>query len=207
MATADPDRLPEPPDAPPASLPPLVRDLPTLWRLHREADPLTPRRYPTGRYRFDAPAGEYPVTYGNGDRLACFLEVYGGPSRIPATEGGRLLSQLIALRELRLVPLEDPATRRRLDPRLDGRIATALQYPVTQRWSRALHAWYPAADGLRYPSRHAGERALNYCLFLDRCGGAQDVRLHTLGALAELRPTVLVAAERYGLRVDLTWRP
>ncbi len=200
-----PDALPEPPDTPPAGLPPLVRELASAWRLHWEDDPLAPRRYPHGRYRFDAPDGEYPVTYGNRDRLACFLEVYGAMNLIAADQGGRLVSHLAVLRPLALVPLDDPATRRRLDPRLDARIATAIQYPVTQRWSRALHAWYPEADGLRYPSRHA-DGALNYCFYLDRCGTPADLRVDRQGRLDQLRGVVLFAAERYRLEVRLTWR-
>lgn len=58
-----------------------------MWRLHWEDDPRQPRRYPSGRYRFDAPRGEYPVTYGNRDQLATFREVYGdtrliGPEQV-----------------------------------------------------------------------------------------------------------------------------
>ena len=161
MATSPLDALPDPPTSPPPTLPPLVGDLASLWRLHWEDDPLAPRWHPRGKYRFDAPTGEYPVTYGNRDRLACFLEVYGMTGVVAAGQGSRLLSHLSALRPLHLVPLDDPAARRRLDPRLDARIATAIQYPVTQRWGRVLRDWYPQADGLRYPSRHA-DGALNY---------------------------------------------
>ena len=52
------DRLPEPPERLPASFE-LVEEELSAWRLHCEEDPLEARRYPTGRYRFDAPAGEY----------------------------------------------------------------------------------------------------------------------------------------------------
>ena len=78
-----------------------------------------------------------------------------------------------------------------------------LRCRLLQRLS--VYPWYPDADGIHYPSRHADERPLNSCLARDRCGGAQDLRLQPLGTLAHLRPTVLVAAERYRLRVDRIW--
>lgn len=197
------DALPEPPGRRPAGLPALPREAVSLWRLHWEDDPLAPRRYPAGKYRFDAPAGEYPVTYGNRDRLACFAEVYGDLGLIPEAQGTRRLSLLSALRPLALAPLDDPAFRRRLDPRLDGRIATAKQYPATQRWSLALHTWFPEADGIRYTSRHA-ERDHNYCLFLDRCGA--DLQVSLQGELRDLRQIVLFAADRYVLQARVQWR-
>lgn len=70
------DRLPEPPDRLPVPFKPEEEEL-SAWRLHWEQDPLEARRYPTGRYRFDAPKGEYVALYCNADRLAVFAEVYG----------------------------------------------------------------------------------------------------------------------------------
>lgn len=194
------DRLPDPPATASAG-PDLIEEAVSIWRLHWEADPLRPRRYPAGRYRFDAPAGEYPVTYGNRDRLACFAEVYGDTGKITADQATRRLSLLSALRPLRLVALDEPPVWRRLG--LDGRIGTTKAYPVTQHWSQALHDWLPAADGLRYASRHAGQH-LNYCLFLDRCGA--DLQVLPQGELQDLRPIVLFAAETYVLSCYLTWR-
>jgi hypothetical protein len=107
---ADADRLPEPPEILPALVEP-VQEAVSLWRLHWGDEPLSLRRYPTGRYRFDAPAGEYPVTYGNKDRLACFAEVYGDARFIPAAEGERKLSFISALRPLWLIPLDDARFR------------------------------------------------------------------------------------------------
>jgi hypothetical protein len=52
------DRLPEPPERLPAPFELAEEEL-FAWRLHREEDPLEARRHPSGRYRFDAPSGEY----------------------------------------------------------------------------------------------------------------------------------------------------
>lgn len=184
-AAGNPDALPEPPDAPPASLPPLVSELVSIWRLHWEDDPRQPRHYPSGRYRFDAPHGEYPVTYGNRDQLATFREVYGDTRLIGPEQASRLLSHLAALRPLRLIPLDDARFLDVLEPRLDARLTTAIQYETTQRWSLALHSWYPDAEGLRYPSRHDVAEGRNYGLFLDRVQ-VDDLRWTNLGSLATL---------------------
>jgi hypothetical protein len=46
------DLIPLPPAQPAAIT--LIEEVVAVWRVHKEPDP----RYPTGRYRFDAPAGE-----------------------------------------------------------------------------------------------------------------------------------------------------
>jgi hypothetical protein len=200
----NPDALPEPPDSPPRSLPSLAEELVTVWRIHAEADPRTPRRYPTGRYRFDAPRGEFPVTYGNHDQLVTFREVYGDTRLIAAEQGARQLSHLASLRPLRLVRLDDPAILDALDPRLDQRLCTAKQYATTQRWSAALHRWYPRADGVRFPSRHSVATGLNYCLYLDRVVPT-DLHWTCLGTLSALRSLVLYAADCCHLQCRLVW--
>ena len=194
------DVLPEPPAEAPGAIA-LVTEAVSVWRLHWEADPLHPPVHTVGRYRFDAPAGEFPVLYGNRERLACFAEVYGDTATIEAAQGSRHLSLVSTLRPLHLVALDDATTRRRCG--LDGRIGTAKQYAVTQRWSRTFHAWFPEADGLRYNSRHAGEQH-NYALFLDRC--AADLAVYPQGQLQDLRRVVLFAADTYALAVKIAWR-
>ena len=62
------DLIPLPP-AQPAAIP-LVEEVVAVWRVHKEPDPRAPPRYPAGRYRFDAPAGEYPVTCSVGSLSA-----------------------------------------------------------------------------------------------------------------------------------------
>jgi len=194
------DVLPEPPTEAPAAIA-LVTEAVSAWRLHWEVDPLRPPLRTTGVYRFDAPAGEFPVLYANRDRLACFAEVYGDTGTIEASQGPRHLSLVSALRPLRLVALDDALTRRRCG--LDGRIGTAKQYAVTQQWSRSFHVWFPEADGLRYSSRHAGEQH-NYALFLDRC--APELAVYPQGELQDLRRVVLFAADMYALAVKVAWR-
>jgi hypothetical protein len=82
-------------------------------------------------------------------------------------------------------------------------VNTTKRYDRTQAWGLALHEWFPAADGIRFSGRKAG-KALNYCLFLDRC--AADLDLYSQGRLQDLRAIVLAAAARYGLRVEFAWR-
>lgn len=190
------DRLPEPPERLPAPFD-LTEEEVSAWRLHREEDPLEARRYPAGRYRFDAPSGEYASLYCNADRLAVFAEVYGDVRVIEASQRGRRLSRIYSRGgTLRLVPLDDPGVQKRLG--LDGRIGMSKQYPVTQRWAMSLFRWFPEADGIRYLSRHAGENR-NYCLFAERCAGKLGV--DGQGELSTLREAVLLAVDKYHLEV------
>ena len=208
--TADPaevDRLPTPPrnlPAPGFELD-LVRGL-VVFRLHWEVNPLRPRRHPRGKYRFDAPrnGGEYPVTYASHADHGAFAEVYRDTQMISARERDRRLSAISATRPLALIPLDDPTVQKTLG--LDGRIAMSKQYSTTMLWSRALHRWFPAADGIRDASRHAGAAFPNVCLFLDRCRAALTIDLRGTLADARLRPVMLDAADRYRLAV-LTPRP
>lgn len=122
---ADPLYIPLPSAAPPAQLPRLVPDQPDeAWRLHWEPNPRAPHAHAQGRYRFDAPDGEYPVTYLCDDQAACFAEVYADRQEIGPDQGDRLLSELTYTRPLLLVPLDDGQALRKLDQALDGRIAT-----------------------------------------------------------------------------------
>lgn len=97
-----PEAIPWPGERP-AQLPPLEPELlADTWRLHWEPDPILVRRYPTGRYRCDAPAGQFSVTYVNDDRLAVFAETYAQGSRLLAkSEADRLRSRLWSTRQLR----------------------------------------------------------------------------------------------------------
>lgn len=189
------DRLPEPPGRLPAPFD-LHQEKLCLWRLHREYDPLDIHFYPTGKFRFDAPAGEYRALYGNQERLAAFAEVYGDARIIEDGQKERHLSRITSNEELPLVALDDPAVQKRLG--LDGRINMSRQYPTTQRWALKLYQWFPQARGIRYLSRHASEER-NYCLFLNRCERVLEVEC--MGKLGELRETVLRAADHYYLEV------
>lgn len=188
-------RLSDPPERLPAPFE-LAEEKISAWRLHRQEDPLEARRYPRGRYRFDAPSGEYATLYCNADRLAVFAEVYGDVRVIEASQRERRLSRIISRENLRLIPLDNPGVQKRLG--LDGRIGMSKQYPVTQRWALSLYRWFPQADGIRYLSRHAGEYR-NYCLFPERCAG--KLRVEELGHIAAMREFVLQAADEYLLEV------
>ena len=188
------DRLPEPPERLPETLG-LAREEISVWRLHWE-DPLEARSHPAGRFRFDAPGGEYRVIYASGDQLAAFAEVYGDTRVMEESQKDRGLSRITSRQELSLVALDDPGVQKQLG--LDGRIGMSRQYPTTQQWSLALHAGFPQAQGIRYLSRHAGEER-NYCLFVDRC--AEELTLERLGRIGDLREVVLRAADRYHLEV------
>lgn len=170
-------------------------DLEAAFRIHKELRPKSPRRYRSGRFRFDAPAGQFKVTYVSANRYACFAEVFGNTGIVPPDAGSRYLSQLVTDRPLQLLDLVDETVWPCFG--LDGQINCDIDYSMTQAWSLVWHSWYPKADGIQYPGRRAGLK-LNYCLFLDRCG--DSIAFRRLGRLAELTQTVRVAAERYALK-------
>lgn len=185
-----------PPTSPPDPLPDLETDPSGLvWRVHEEPDPLSPPTYPSGKFRFDAPAGQYSVTYANVDQGACFAEVYGDrQGLIPKDHGGRYLGFIFATSPLSVIPLDESSVLQRLG--LDGRIATTTEYAVTQQWSLALHDWFPDADAIRYLGRKATKK-LNYCFFLDRC--MSDLSYRRLDRLDALETLVGTIAARGGL--------
>jgi hypothetical protein len=195
MPAGERHAVPLPPDAPPSSPPALDEHvLKEAWRIQRPGNPLRPRRRARGRFRFDAPGGEYPVTYVNLDRHACYAEVFGDAGEIPPAAADRRLFRLRAKRPLRVVALDRATVQKAFG--LDLNVCSSLDYERTRAWSLALHTWYPEADGIRYLGRHAVED-LNLCLFLDRCGDALEAAAE--GSLGELRRDGLVAAHRYHL--------
>lgn len=56
--------------------------------------PTEERRYPTGKYRFDSPDGEFGVTYLSDDSLAVFAETYGDIGVLDHSEGDRMLLRI-----------------------------------------------------------------------------------------------------------------
>lgn len=188
--------VPWPPADPPARAPSLVEQaLAQSWRIQRAGrSPLDPRPRAAGRFRFDAPRGEYPVTYVNLERLAAFAEVFGDAREIPPSAADRRLFDLRSGRPLRLVTLDDASTQKAFG--LDLNVCASIDYEKTRAWSLALYGWYREADGIRYLGRHA-VRSLNVCLFLDRCRDALTVSDE--GRLADLRVEGLRAAHRYHL--------
>ena len=190
-----PPSVPRPPATPVARLPSLEEQiLDEGWRIHRDPEAVSPRHHAEGRFRFDAPAGEFPVTYVNLDRHACYVEVFGDAREIPPSSARRRLSRLRAHRPLRLVALDRAAVQKAFG--LDLNICSTRDYHRTQSWSRAWHEWYPEADGIRYLGRHAVEQR-NVCLYLDRCADVLAASL--VGYLEDLRLDGLIAAHRYGL--------
>jgi hypothetical protein len=189
------NRLRLPPLDPPERLPALVDDyLEEGWRLHWDDNPADPKPYPTGKHRFDAPAGEYRVTYVNENKYGCFGEVYGNRRNIGPKQATRRLSKMTSIRPLRVIPLEDSEVIAAFN--VDGAIYTTIDYARTQQWSLALHNWYPEADGIRYIGRRATTR-LNRCLFVDRCG--KDLNFALEGELQDLQDIVVRAADAYSL--------
>lgn len=200
MASASPfGFVPLPPAEPPDPLPRLAtQSLEQSWRLHWEPNPIKRRAPKPGRSRFDAPAGEYPVTYVNEDRLAPFAEVYGDLRVVTKSEAGRRWTRIHAVRPLRILQLDEPGVAAAFG--LDLRIATELDYTRTQAWSKRWYDWYDDADGVRYLGRKAMKQ-LNYALFLDRCG--TDLRRQQEGKLIETWSDGLRACGRHGIVPEL----
>jgi len=168
-----------------------------LWRLHWEEDPSHPKPKDPGRWRFDAPGGEYPVTYANCDRHHIFVEVYGDTEdhrEIQPDQADRRISCGSLKRPLRLIDLGDAETLSRL--RLDSRICSTTTYRRTQLWGQAIRGWMPLAEGIRYPGRKAGRKD-NFCLFLDRCADA--VEWEPVGTIASERDLVLNACIKFDI--------
>lgn len=189
------DRLPEPLGQLPVPFD-LYEEEISLWRLHHGDYPLDVGSYPTGKFRFDAPAGEYRALYGNRDRLAAFAEDYGEVRVVDAGQKERSLSGIFSKEKLPLVALDDPSVQKRLG--LDGRIGMSRQYSTTQRWALKLYHWFPQARGIRYLSRHAGEEC-KYCLFVDRCSGSLEVERK--GKIGDLKEISFRPADLYHLEV------
>jgi hypothetical protein len=188
-------RIPLPPATPVEPLPELTkRSLARAWRIHRKNPALDTRTYASGKYRFDAPAGQFPASYVSLDRHAVYAEVFGDSREIPPSAAERRLTEVSASRLLSLVSLDTAPGRAAFE--LDLRICSTLDYQRTRIWSAAFHRWYPEADGICYLGRHAGE-ALNVCLYLDRCLPALSAV--DQGTLKEDRRHGLVAAHRYRL--------
>jgi hypothetical protein len=194
--------VPYPPAEPPRRLPPLVEEpLERSWRLHWGAASLRRRRGPNpGVSRFDAPGGEYAVTYVNEDRMAPFAEVYGDLRVLTKSEGQRRWTRIAAKRPLRILQLDAEGTAAAFG--LDLRTSTELDYTRTQAWSAAWHRWYEpdSIDGVRYLGRKA-MRHLNYALYLDRCGA--DLTSKTEGKLIEMWDEGLRACGRHGIVPEL----
>jgi hypothetical protein len=198
----NPDAIPRPPVDLPGRAPALRPDRPDLvWRLHWEDNPNDPPRYPSGRWRFDAPDGSYPVTYANLSKLHIFVEVYGDTddAQVIEDQADRQLSYATLNRDIDVIDLGDSATLRALN--LDLRIATTCAYDRTMLWGQRLRTWLPDAEGIRYLGRKGG-REENFCLFLDKCADALEWTC--CGTLAENEHLVLRAGDAFNMTFDFT---
>jgi hypothetical protein len=194
------ERLPDSPASRPAGAPALLDvRLDGHLRIHADPDLLSKPANRPGRHRFDAPAGEYPVTYTAATFDACVAEKFQDRRVVEHRRLTEHVSVVSSLRDLRLVPLHDSVMLAQFG--LDARIWTAIDYPTSQQWSRQLHGWFPTADGIYYRPRHAHEQ-LACCLFLDRCRSHLDVRPD--GDLGTDRDRLLRAAVPRGIHVEYT---
>lgn len=192
-------RLPALP-GPPGTLPSitLLRWDADLWRI-QNSDQVRYGTYPTPRYRFDAPHGEYPLIYACDSALGTFAEVYGERARrLGIDEGQRYLVHFMPRAPLWLVDLHDIQLLATL--RLDERISVGDNYRACQAWALAFYRQLPQASGIRYRARKAGATVSNVALFADRCGELLDIATDT-DRLESRATLVLRAAAVYNLIV------
>lgn len=165
----------------------------------QDDDPISYRRYPRPRYRFDAPGGEYAVLYANDTKVATFNESYAEKRRrIPKADAERHLVRITPKGPLPLVDLIDDRTLSALD--LDARISVGDDYEACRQWALAFHEEWSKVCGIAYAARWGGVRTTNVALFVERC--REDLILDSLGRLGEpaLEDLVLEAVDRYKLR-------
>jgi hypothetical protein len=166
----------------------------------QDDDRISSQKYPTPRYRFDAPGGEYAVLYANETRVATFNESYAEKRRrIPAADAQRHLMRIAPNHPLPLVDLTDDRTLSALE--LDARISVGDDYEACHRWGLAFHEEWQGAFGIAYAARWGGVRTTNVALFVERC--REDLLVESLGRLGDraLEALMLEAADRYKLRV------
>lgn len=170
----------------------------SLYRI-QDAAALAYRTYPSAKYRFDAPAGQYPILYANDSEFGVFAEVYVDRGRrLGPEDAGRHLVKLVPTSPLPLVDLLSDGTLRDLE--LDERISTGDDYERCQQWALKIYEEWPEVLGISYGARCAGRRTANVALFAERCEEQLDA--DPLGHLKDLEETVLSATDRYGLRAS-----
>lgn len=192
-----PPRLRQPPSGPLPGVRLLAWDGP-LYRIQNAAA-LDYRTYPSARYRFDAPAGQYPILYTNDSQVGVFAEVYTDRGRrLGSEDADRHLVKLVPTSPLPLVDLLSDGTLK--DFELDERVSTGDDYERCQQWALKIHEECPGAMGIRYGARCAGRRTSNVALFAKRC--EKELDLESMGRLKDLEEVVLAATDRYGLRAS-----
>lgn len=215
-----PVRIPAPPDDP-GSLDPLVGSWPAGEPFHRCFDANWGARdffagdeAHRGRFHPFVPEGAAAavgVLYGADDVVGALSETVfhdvpiRGDKRVPHSKlVHRLVVELIAGCDLRLVDLTSVGLRRLGLSRAELIESDARSYPETAVWARVLHALPEHFDGFTWVSRqHDTSRAL--VLFADRVASA-DLSVRpgaiplTLGAGAGL-DVVCDAASRAGITI------
>lgn len=139
-----------------------------IVRMHHESrGPLWfgPRLGIPPQHRFDAPGGEYRMLYCAARLAGAFVEsVLRKPAgRIVARAyvDERVWSELTVRRMLRLAKLRDEGLHWH---GTDAAVSASDNYATSRRLALALHATFPAIDGLAYRARH-NNGEICYALF------------------------------------------
>jgi hypothetical protein len=105
--------------------------------------------------RFDAPAGEFGVLYLGRDVFCAFIETFGHATGIRIVDrrelAERALSRVDVRTPLRLLDLRGNGLAR---IGADAELTSGADYPLAQRWSKAIHDHQNAPDGILYRARH-----------------------------------------------------
>jgi hypothetical protein len=174
-----------------------------LWRI-ADQDSLSFRTYPSPRYRFDAPGGEFPALYTCALDLGVFAEAYVERGRrLGKNEARRHLLELRPRQPLALIDLHSDHVLAAFN--LDERISIGDDYVTCQAWALAIYQQYPDVSGIRYRARKAGALVANVLLYADRAVGSLEIA--SAPRLDEIEEVVLRAADRYRLTVFFSFKP
>jgi len=148
-----------------------------------------------GRFRFDAPRGEFGVLYAGQDEACAFIEAFGDPLDIRILSYRVLaeycLSSVRTARPLRLVDLTGPGLRQ---VGADARLTGGDDYAYSQVWAASLWRHPDQVDGLLYRARH--DPSLQAAAVFDRARAV--VRTTRLRCLGDDRAGLGRLLDRYG---------
>lgn len=126
-----PPRLRPPPNGPLPGVRLLAWDG-ALYRI-QDAAALDYRTYPSARYRFDAPVGQYPILYTNDSEVGVFAEVYTDRGRrLGSEDADRHLVKLVPTSPLPLVDLLSDGTLKNFE--LDERVSTDATHGISEKY-------------------------------------------------------------------------
>lgn len=173
-----------------------------LWRISNDSH-FRFASYPSPRYRFDAPNGQYQSVYTCAQDIGTFAEVYVERGRrLGIEDGQRYLLELRSRIALALIDLHDIGTVSTLN--LDERISIGDDYATCQACALFIYEQCPDVSGIRYRARKAGALTANVFLFADRC--VDHLELVESRRLDEIEDVVLRAADRYRLTVAFPFK-